>query len=79
MHYMNVDGITSDSSKSLLRMLKQAFTAKELAKLTDQPVEDVEILLTQFLAEGFAAAYKGKYIITDKGRFEINEEAMQYN
>jgi len=76
---MDRDDVITDSTKTMLRMLLRPLTAQEIAKLTTLPIKEVETQLHDFLTDGLVAAYKGCYVLTDKGRLSINLAAMEYN
>ena len=76
---MDRDDILNDSTKSMLQMLLRPLTAQEVANLTTMPIKDIETQLGQFLTGGLVAAYKGCYVLTDKGRVSIDLGEMQYN
>jgi predicted transcriptional regulator len=76
---MDRDDILTDSTKSMLRMLLRPLTAQEIAASTTMPLKEIENQLHEFLTGGLVAAYKGCYVLTDKGRVSIDLAVMQYN
>ncbi len=76
---MDRDDMLTDSTKSMLRMLLRPLTAQEVAKQTTSPINEIETQLRDFLTGGYVAAYKGCYVLTDKGRVSLDLGEMQYN